>query len=268
MAINTASERLKQIENEVKSLRTQLKNHQLYQNLESIEDIKIFMENHVFAVWDFMSLLKYLQNKLTTTNTPWLPPKNNAIARFINEIVLDEESDVNEMGEVKSHFEMYLEAMHQIGANTKNIDVLIQRLANGHSASYTLNHAQINASVLQFVRFTFDLIETNKPHAVAAAFTFGREDIIPDMFIEILENSDKENEKYSKLKYYLKRHIELDGDEHGPLALRMIAELCGDDEQKWNETTIIAKKAIEKRIKLWDGITTLITSHKMEVETC
>ena len=249
---------VKHVEDSIADLRYKLQNHVLYQNLENIEDVKIFMENHVFAVWDFMSLLKALQIKLTSIGTPWLPSENAKLSRFINEIVIAEESDMNEEGVPKSHFQMYLDAMNQVGANTEQIDNFIQSIKNGNSPLDGLSNSSINLKVSAFVKHTFSVIDTQQAHKIASAFTFGREDVIPDMFIKILDQSDKNNEKYNKLRYYLQRHIELDGDDHGPLSLMMIEELCGNDEQKWFEVQSVARESLQHRLALWDVINQII----------
>ncbi|MBD0825493.1 DUF3050 domain-containing protein [Aestuariibaculum marinum] len=254
---------IERIEQELEPLRAQLNNHKLYSSLNTIDDVQTFMEQHVFAVWDFMSLLKSLQNQLTTTTLPWVPVANPATSRFINEIVLGEESDVNELGEPKSHYEMYLDAMLQVGASTKQINIFIDFIKEGLSITDAGLKAKLEAETLNFIQFSFDVIDTKKPHVIASAFTFGREDVIPDMFFQIINQSKTEDNTYSKLTYYLNRHIELDGDEHGPLSLKMIEELCKEDDKKWEEALTTAKQALEHRIALWDSIASLIQSNRL-----
>lgn len=253
---------IKQLEHELSIWREELKHHKLYEVLTTVEDIKTFMQEHVFAVWDFMSLLKSLQRNLTNTSTPWMPVANPEIARFINEIVLDEESDVNELGEPMSHFEMYLDAMRQIGAETKGIQHFLDDVKQEQDITEALHKVEINQQTIEFVKYTFSVIESNESHKIAAAFTFGREDVIPDMFFQIINHSRSKEKSFSKLTYYLNRHIELDGDEHGPLALKMIEALCGDDARKWNEVLEVSKLALQHRIALWDGIYNSIIKHK------
>ncbi len=254
---------LQYIDREIASLKNQLQYHRLYDFLNTVEDVKVFMQYHVFAVWDFMSLLKSLQGSLTNVNAPWLPKENIKLTRFINEIVLEEESDINDLGEYKSHFEMYIDAMVQIGADTTKINQFIALIQNGKSVDNALKSVNLPNAVEEFVLFSFSLIKTNQPHVVAAAFTYGRENILPDIFFEILAKSGKQKQ-YNKFSYYLERHIELDSNDHGPISLDMISNLCQKDISKWLEVAKIAKKALEKRILLWDKITDLIQTQKQK----
>lgn len=213
------------------------------------------MEAHVFAVWDFMSLVKKLQQDLTCTALPWTPSAYPEAGRLINEIVWGEETDINRHGQVQSHFEMYRDAMQNIGASTEKIDAFIDLIWSGVSLTEALNRVEVPAYVQNFLNFTFEIIQTNKTHLVAAVFTFGREDLIPDMFIEMVKTIQSEqSSELLDLVYYLERHIELDGDEHGPLAIQMIEKLCENDPSKIDEAIEAGCKALQMRIQLWDGI--------------
>ncbi len=244
-----------EIKQAIQPLRLQLIEHPLYGSINSIEHLQTFMEHHMFAVWDFMSILKALQNELTCTTVPWVPKGTPALRRLINEIVHGEESDEDKNGRAASHYELYLEAMELAGANTQIITDFLVKIQSGASVYTALEEMKLPTSITNFVRFSFETIDSGKAHNIAAIFTFGREDLIPDMFSALVKDlSATFPGKLDALVYYLDRHIELDGGEHGPLALTMIAELCGSDEYKWNEALEASKKALEVRIALWDGI--------------
>ena len=234
--------------------KEQLSNHSLYKNFKSLKDVQLFMESHVFAVWDFMSLLKTLQNKLTCTQIPWVPIGTPATRFFINEIVLGEESDVDPEGQYISHFELYLKAMRKAGASTKKIDDFIQLLHQGKNVEEALTKSEAPAEAQQFVLFTFEQIENREIHELAALFTYGREDLIPTMFISMIESLNKEHRNLGTFLYYLQRHVELDGDHHGQLSLQMTQSLINGEEQKQKDVELIIEAGYRQRIQLWNGI--------------
>ena len=245
--------------------REQLLQHSLYGRVKTVDDLKHFLQGHVYAVWDFMSLLKALQTKLTCTSTPWLPVGNPEIRYLINEIVLAEETDINLEGNRQSHFEMYVDAMNASGADTNAIEAFLEDVITTQNIFVSIKQSRLHEDIKAFLDFTFRVIEQGKPHEIAAAFTFGREDLIPGMFTEILRNFQENfpEADLSKLIYYFERHIELDADEHGPMAMQMVVELCEGDAQKWKEVEDISRQALEKRIGLWDAIEEKMVHHDM-----
>lgn len=247
---------IESINQSIQSQKDILLHHPLYQKVQTIEDLHHFLESHIYAVWDFMSLLKALQSKLTCTSTPWFPTVNTETRYLINEIVTAEESDLTLDGHRQSHFEMYLEAMQDCGANTAEIEQFLASIRSLNNIFVAIKTSELHPNIKAFLDFTFRVIEEGKTHEIAAAFTFGREDLIPSMFTAILKNFQASfpETDLRKLIYYFERHIELDADEHGPMAMQMISELCGTDAQKWKEVEVVSILALEKRIGLWDAI--------------
>ncbi|MGV3458824.1 MAG: DUF3050 domain-containing protein [Flavobacterium sp.] len=244
------------IKENIAAQRQQLLTHPLYNDIKSIDDLRHFMEGHVYAVWDFMSLLKALQNKLTCTSVPWLAIGDPQMRYLINEIVLAEETDTNMHGERQSHFEMYVDAMEDLGADTNAIQDFINNVVETQNIFVSIKHSPLHDNIKAFLDFTFRVIDRGNAHEIAAAFTFGREELIPSMFTEILRNfrANFPEANLDSLIYYFERHIELDADEHGPMAMQMIESLCADDAIKWKEAEEVSKQALEKRLALWDAI--------------
>lgn len=244
------------INTKIQTQREVLLQHPLYDKVKTMDDLHEFLESHVYAVWDFMSLLKALQSKLTCTTTPWFASQNPETRYLINEIVLAEESDLTLDGKRLSHFEMYVDAMKDCGAQTLELEAFLQNVIDTKNVFIAIKQSDLHPNIKAFLDFTFRVIEEGKAHKIAAAFTFGREDLIPNMFTEILKSFQQNfpEADLSKLIYYFERHIELDADEHGPMAMQMISELCQEDEHKWKDVEEVSILALEKRIGLWDAI--------------
>lgn len=250
-----AQDFIKELQAQLQPARQRMVDHTLYRRIRSLAELRTFMEYHVFAVWDFMSLLKALQRDLTCVELPWVPKGNPATRRLINDIVLEEETDLDPEGQPTSHFELYLRAMREAGANTAPAERLLAALAEGASVPAALAAAEAPAAVQDFVKHTFAVIAAGQPHAVASAFTFGREDVIPDMFRNLVADlGQRFPGQLDTFIYYLNRHIELDEDHHAPLAHQMVRDLCGTDPQRWQQAAEVAQQGMAARVALWDGI--------------
>jgi hypothetical protein len=240
----------------IEPLSKKLESHPVFTRLNTLEELRVFMEHHVFAVWDFMSLLKKLQQIYVPHGSPWIPNSNGNVVRFINEIIMEEESDQSfeKDGEsYASHFEIYLEAMKEVGASTSVIEQFLNEVRS-EGIDDALTYDLIPKPSREFMSYTFGLIERGKGHEIASSFAIGRESIVPLMFQRILDQTNITTEEAPVFHYYLERHAHLDGEHHGPMALRLLDDLCANDDQKENEVILEVESSLGARIKLWDGV--------------
>ena len=237
-------------------LRAGLLDHPIYAEVASVTDLRQFMEDHVFAVWDFMSLLKRLQQDMTCTRVPWFPPDNTRAARLINDIVIGEETDVGPDGSYVSHLDLYLCAMADVGASTHQFDTFRSLARGGVPIEAALARSGAPAHVQAFVAHTMALARSGSTEEVLAAFFYGREDIIPEMFSRLLKALSGARHDSNSLRhfiYYIDRHIELDGDSHGPMGRELLEDFVAGSPQRHDRAVRAACNSIKARIDLWNG---------------
>ncbi len=242
--------------------RSRLDNHPVYQQVNDIGALRTFMTHHVYSVWDFMSLLKYLQHLVAPAGAPWMPVGDPMLRRFVNELVLEEETDEapgpnGEKG-YASHFELYLLAMADVGADTTRPLAFLDAVRK-QGIDAALASGSIPEPARRFMKTTFGFIATGKPHVVGAALALGREHIIPPMFRALLAKMGYDAAKAPRFHYYLERHIHLDEDFHAPMSLRLLESLCGGDASKAVEAMAAARQAMEARVLFWDGVQAALT---------
>lgn len=238
---------------EIRQLRSTLAAHPVFSAIRSREHLCRFMEIHVFAVWDFMSLVKRLQRDLTCVSLPWVAPLDPAAARLINDIVLAEESDIDAEGHPASHLDLYLEAMREVGASTRVFEEVARQVRGGCPMAEALDHPEVPHFVRDFVSHTMDVAARGSTLEVMASFFHGRENVIPAMFEGLLRQWRIDEAQAPKFVYYLRRHIELDSDEHGPAAALMIERALARDPDQLGRARATAIESLRARSALWDG---------------
>jgi len=152
--------RLEELFESIRPLRDRLVRHPLYTSIATARGLQVFMEHHVFAVWDFMTLLKSLQRSLTRVELPWIPTADREARRLVNEIVLAEESDEDGRGGHASHFELYLDAMAQARADVRPIHRFLEAIRGGASIETALESTGVPPSVGNFVRTTWSFVDS------------------------------------------------------------------------------------------------------------
>jgi hypothetical protein len=242
-----------------------LLDHPVYQSVHTFEHLRCFMAHHVFAVWDFMSRLKALQQSLAPATVPWRPTPYPELRRLVNEIVLEAESDQNVPGNsgpaFSSHFEIYLDAMREVRADTRPIQKFLALLeARGLDAALESGTAPVPCVL--FMRSTFEVIQRGNPHEIAAAFALGRESVVPGMFRALLDRMGISSQQAPSFYYYLQRHTHLDEETHGPLARKMLETLCARDPARCAEAELAAAAALRARISFWDGVLSALPSRE------
>lgn len=250
----------------IRGLQQRLDNHPIYGALTSIDDLRVFMQHHVHSVWDFMSLIKFLQHHVAPARWPWLPGPDAEVQRFINELVLEEETDQNAPGQpaaFASHFMLYISSMREVGADADQMLRFIDLVGrDGIAAGLASGLAPAPAG--DFNRVTFGFLDSGKAHEVAAALALGREHMIPAMFRAFLARMAITEAQAPMFHFYLHRHIHLDEDFHAPLSLRLMEALCGGDATKLEEAKAAGVRAVDARIAFWDGVLAALPSRQKE----
>lgn len=246
----------KKINETIEPLLNELNSHIIYKSMHSIDDLRGFMSIHVFAVWDFMNYVKALQKEFTSTGVPFII-KDPKISRFINEINIDEETDkeVDGCGHI-SHVSLYLRAMKEISADSSKFDEFYNKIVRSGSLDYEEIFRELNLPncLQEFLLHNRNIVESDDKIKIASQFLYGREKIIPNMFKNIIDDFKLDKKESETFIYYMERHIEVDGDSHGPLSEELIDILIDDDEYNYHTVLYNAQEAILTRIKLWDCI--------------
>lgn len=237
----------KQLETTIQPLIDQIIHHPLFPAITTLEMLARFSEYHVYAVWDFIVLLKSLQDKLAPIQPLWLPPSNYLGCHLVNSMVTEEESDALPDGRYLSHFDLYIEAMQQSGADISAVLQFLADIRKYLPFEQILKQDYIPAAAKQFIHDTFSLL--HKPvHITAASFAYAREAITSGMFTPILQQL-QHTPQACRFAEYFQRHIDLDGGKHSDQAKLLVGSLCGSDPQKWQEATDTAIFSLNSRLR-------------------
>jgi radical SAM protein with 4Fe4S-binding SPASM domain len=224
--------------------------HGVYAAASSPAVLRAFMESHVFAVWDFLALLRRLRGEISQP----------ASSGYLEEVLRAEESDLWEDGRSASHLDRYLEAMEEVGADTALFRAFQSRLAAGDAPDVALEAVGAPWPVRHFVSDTLSWASNGDLAEVAAVYLYSREDVLPEIYQRLLTVCEGQGEA-SRLVEYLERHLARYGEDTASQAKHIMDQITGQDPKVWDRAALAAERALLARKALWDGILAQSGSH-------
>lgn len=238
---------------------SQVATHPVYAMLANVEAAVQFMELQVWCVWDFMFVAKSVQIGVGCYSVPWVPPRDAAMVAIINEIISSEEADLGPDGTYQSHFEIYIAAMRQAGADIGAIERTLTRVADGKPVLAAMKESGAPEAALRFVAETLSFC-SGPLHVAAAALCIGREELVPRMFETLLSSDISRDPKLTGFMWYVRRHVNLDTDSHGPLSARLFRRIVGHDSVRLHEAITAGLHAVRARKQFLDAAQSAIAS--------
>jgi Protein of unknown function (DUF3050) len=181
--------------------------------------------------------------------------------------VIGEETDVDPDGSYVSHLDLYLRAMAEVGASTRQFETFRSLTQAGTSVEAGMVRTGVPPHVRSFVAHTLTLAQSGSTEEVLAAFFYGREDIIPEMFGRLQKtvlSTKHDEDRLRYFIYYVERHIELDGDSHGPMGRELLEGRVADSPQRNEWALRAACNSIQARIELWNGTLSTLRAARAE----
>jgi hypothetical protein len=140
--------------------------------------------------------------------------------------------------------------MRDIGASTRQFEKFRSLVLVGIPVEVALARIGAPPHVQAFVAHTMALANSGSTEEVLAAFFYGREDIIPEMFgrlLNTLYRAKHNNDRVRNFIYYIDRHIELDGDSHGPMGRELLEDLLANSPNRVEQARRAACSSIDAR---------------------
>jgi len=233
--------------------------HPVYRLLTTVPSVVRFMELQVWCVWDFMFLAKAVQRAVGCYEVPWVPPRDCSLVATINAIVGSEEADMGPDGTYQSHFEIYVAAMRQAGADTGPVGRAVELVREGVSTDEALRRAGAPDASRAFVGETLELCVA-AAHVRVAALCIGREELVPQMFTAMLSSGVSEDPRLGAFLWYVRRHVNLDSESHGPLSAKLFRRVVGLGRGQLQEAVEGGLRAVRARRRYLDAIHDVIQS--------
>ena len=233
--------------------------HSVYSRLTTLPAFQKFMTYQVWCVWDFMCLAKSVQIGIGCYSVPWIPPKNPSLVSLMGEIIRGEESDVGPGGEEASHFEIFIQAMDECGAESTKIKAFIDHVGAGTEVLSAMRAVDAPPAAQAFVSQTLAFCSSSIAARIGA-FSLGREELVPRMLSTLINRLDPSQKRFKTFDWYLRRHISLDATNHAPKIAEIFRQFVGSDPALREEGLEAGLAAIRARCTYLDALEEQILS--------